>query len=81
MTDFESLKKKYLAKKRIKITDKEYEHVINVWKKIEMNAMKYYRNLYLKCGVLLLVDVFEKFRNNIFKNYRLCPSHYLSAPG
>ena len=40
-----------------------------------------YCNLYLKCGVLLLADVFEQFRNNSFKNYRLCPSHYLSAPG
>ena len=32
----------------------------------------------LKCDVLLLVD--EKFRNNSFKNYGLCPSNYLSAP-
>ena len=40
-----------------------------------------YCNLYLKCGVLLLADVFEQFRNNSFKNYRLCPSHYLIAPG
>ena len=29
----------------------------------------------------LLADVFEKFRNNSQKNYGLCPSHYLSAPG
>ena len=43
--------------------------------------MKDYCNLYLKCGVLLLADVFEQFRNNSFKNYRLCPSHYLSSPG
>ena len=35
---------------------------------------------YLKCDVLFLVDVFEKFRNNSLKNYGLCPSHYLSAP-
>ena len=32
------------------------------------------------CDALLLADVFEKFRNNSFKNYGLCPSHYLSAP-
>ena len=25
--------------------------------------------------------MFEKFRNNSLKNYGLCPSHYLSAPG
>ena len=41
--------------------------------------MKDYYDLYLKCDVLLLVDVFEKFRNNSLKNY-VCPSHYLSAP-
>ena len=32
--------------------------------------------LYSKCDVLLLADAFEKFKNN-----KLCPSHYLSAPG
>ena len=46
-----------------------------------MKTMKDYHNLYLKCDVLLLVDVFEKFRNNSLTSYRLCPSHYLSAPG
>ena len=43
--------------------------------------MKDYHDLYLKCDVLLLADVFEKFRNNNLKNYGICPSHYLSAPG
>ena len=37
--------------------------------------------MYLKCDVLLLADVFEKFRNNSLKNYELCPRHYFSAPG
>ena len=35
--------------------------------------------LYLQCDVLLLADVFEKFRNSSLKNHELCPSHYLSA--
>ena len=43
--------------------------------------MKDYQDLYLKCEVLLLVDVFEKFRNKSLKNYGICPSHYLSTPG
>ena len=43
--------------------------------------MKYYHDLQLKCDVVLLADVFEKFRNNSLKNYDLCPSHYWSAPG
>ena len=42
--------------------------------------MKYYHDLYLKCGVLLLADVFEKFRNSSLKNHGPCPSHCFSAP-
>ena len=45
-----------------------------------MRTMKNYHDLYLKYDVLLLVDVFKKFRKNSLKNYELCPSHYLSAP-
>ena len=45
-----------------------------------MKMMKDYGDLYLKCNVLLSADVFEKFRNNSFKNHGLCPSHYFSAP-
>ena len=44
-----------------------------------MKTMKDYHNLYLKFDVLLLADVFGKFRSNSLKNYGLCPSHYLSA--
>ena len=51
-----------------------------VWSKFEIKMMKDYHDLYLECDVLLLADVFEKFRNNSLKNYGLCPSHYLSAP-
>ena len=45
-----------------------------------MKTVKDYHDLYLNCGVLLLTDVFEKFRNKSLNNCRLCPSHYLSAP-
>ena len=43
--------------------------------------MKGYHDLYLKCDVLSLADVFKKFRNNSMKNYGLYTSHYLGAPG
>ena len=52
-----------------KISYKEYEHVLNVWEKIEIKMMKDY------------LRMFEKVRNNSLRNYGLCPSHYLSAPG
>ena len=45
-----------------------------------MKTMKDCDDFYLKCDVLLLKVIFGKFRNNGFKNYGLCPSHYLSAP-
>ena len=64
-----------------KVTGKKYEHVLNVWNKFEMKAMKDYHDLYLKDDILLLADFFEKFRNNSLKSYGLCPSRYLSSPG
>ena len=55
---------------RTTISDKEYEHLLNSCKKIfEMKIMKDYHDLDLKCDILLLADVFEKFRNNSLKNY------------
>ena len=82
-----SLKKELPSKEKFyssltdkKISDKEYEYVLNVCKKFKMKAMKDYHHLYLKCDVLLLAKLFEKSRNNNLKNYGLCPSHYLSAP-
>ena len=42
--------------------------------------MKDYHDLYLKCDVLLLVDVLEKFRKSSLKNSQLCPRHYISEP-
>ena len=34
-----------------------------------MKTMKDYQDLYLKCDVLVLADIFEKFRNCILKNF------------
>ena len=68
MTDFEKFKEELPNKEKFyssltdrKITDKEYEHVLNVWKKNEMKTMKDYHDLYLKCDGLLLADVFELY--------------------
>ena len=41
------------------ISDKKYDHVLNVWNKFEMKMMKNYHQLYLKCDVLFLVDVLK----------------------
>ena len=62
-----------------KVSGKGYENALKVWNKFEMKMMKDYHDLYLKCDVLLLADIFEKFRKNSSKNYGLWPSHYLST--
>ena len=88
MSDFEKFKEELPKKEKFyssltngKITDKEYEYFLNVLNKFEMKTIRYYNDLFLKCDVLLLADVFEKFRNNSFKKYGLYLSNYLSAPG
>ena len=70
MTNFEKFREKLRSKEKFyssltgkKISDKEYDQVFNVWNKFEMKKMKDYHDLYLKCDVLLLADVFKKFTN------------------
>ena len=44
-------------------------------------SIVYYQNLYLKTDILLLADVFEKFRNMCLKCYKLDSCHYFSSIG
>ena len=81
MTGFEKFKEESPIKEKFyssltdrKVSDKEYEHVLNVRKKFEMETMKDYHHLYLKCNILLLGNVFEKFRNKSLINYH---HHYI----
>ena len=40
-----------------------------------------YHDLYVQSDTLLLVDVFENFRNKCIEIYELNPACFLSAPG
>ena len=42
-----------------------------------MKTVKDYHNFHFKCNVLLLA-VFEKFRNSSLRNVGLCSHYYLS---
>ena len=63
------------------IKNEEYEHAKNVWNTFNLKNMGEYHDLYLKSDILLLVDVFENFRNTCLEYYKLDPCHYFTSPG
>ena len=63
------------------ISEKDYLKVNNIRNVFKKNTMGDYHNLYLKAGVLLLTDVFEKFIKHCSDYYELDPFHYFSSPG
>ena len=63
------------------IRKEDYQHAIKVWKVFNCKTIRDYHDLYLKSDVLLLADVFEKFRNTCMENYDLDPAHYYTSPG
>ena len=63
------------------MSDDDYAHAQRVWTTFGCTTMRNYHDLYLKADVLLLADVFEKFRSMSLETYSLDPAHYYSLPG
>ena len=63
-----------------KISQNDYNHAQNVWKEFDCKNLGDYHDLYLKTDVLVLTDIWTKFRETSMKYYKLDPSHYVSAP-
>ena len=63
------------------IDDIDYRHGNNVFNKFKLNNLGDYHDLYVQSDTLLLVDVFENFRDMCLKEYELDPAHFLSLPG
>ena len=63
------------------ISDADYELAIEVWKTMTEKTVGKYHDTYLKKEVLLLSDVFEKFRKTCLEHYQLDPVHFYTAPG
>ena len=63
------------------ISDEDYNHAKLVWDRFNCKIFRDYHDIYLKCDVLLLSDVFERFRKTTKENYGLDPCNYMTSPG
>ena len=52
-----------------------------MFKYFNLKNLGEYHDLYVQGDTLLLVDVFENFRNKCIEIYELDPTHFLSTPG
>ena len=62
------------------ITDTDYVHAQRACKGFEIKNLREYHNLHVQSDTLLLVDVFESFRNMCLEIYDLDPAKETSAP-
>ena len=63
------------------ISETDYAHANNVFKKFNINNLGEYHDLYVRSDTLLLADIFENFRQSCLENYELDPAHFVSLPG
>ena len=63
------------------ISDIDYRHANNVFKRSKLENLGDYHDLYVQSDTLLLADVFNNFRDMCIKEYELYPAHFLSLPG
>ena len=63
------------------ISQTDYAHANNVFKKFNINNLGEYHDLYVRSDTLLLAYIFENFRQSCLKNYELDPAHFVSLPG
>ena len=59
----------------------DFIHAKRVFKEFNINILGKYHDLYVESDTLLLVDVFENFRDKCIEIYKLDPAQFLSAPG
>ena len=64
-----------------KITETDYAHANNVFKKFNINNLGDYHDLYVESDTLLLADIFENFRYACLNNYELDPADFVYLPG
>ena len=63
------------------ISDEDYTHAQKIWDVFEIKNLGEYHDLYVQSDTLLLVDIYENFRNMCLDMYELDPAYFVSAPG
>ena len=63
------------------ISETDYAHANNVFKKSNINNLGEYHDLYVRSDTLFLADIFKNFRQSCLENYELDPAHFVSLPG
>ena len=63
------------------ISDDDYEHAKKVWEEFGSKNLGEYHDLYLCTDVVLLSNLFKKFREVCLENYGLDTTHFYTAPG
>ena len=63
------------------ISDIDYRHANNVFKRFKLENLGDYHDLYVQSDTLLLADVFNNFIDMCIKECELDPAHFLSLPG
>ncbi|XP_050535022.1 uncharacterized protein LOC126902042 [Daktulosphaira vitifoliae] len=62
------------------VSEEDYEHGKKMWQHFSCFTLGDYSDKYLLVDVMILADVFEKFRKESLTNYKLDPAHYFSCP-
>ena len=58
----------------------EYDHIVKLWKTVDINTWGEYYEFYNVIDVTLLADAFEHFRNTTLIAFRVDPMHYITSP-
>lgn len=63
------------------LPQEKYEFAQRVWNTTGCQTLGDYHDLYLYQDILLLADIFERFRQICLPNNQLDPAHYFTIPG
>ena len=74
-----SIDKFYSSLKLQKISHKEYDKTLEIYKKLKCKNVKDYLDIYMKLDICLQADIFNSFRNTIWNKFKIDCSRYITS--